>query len=53
MAIFSVEEKLKIVLRYLNGNEIARSIAREIGVMHRSLLTWVKQYEYNGEKAFV
>lgn len=53
MAKFSAEEKLKVVLRYLNGNETARSIAREIGVMHRSLLTWVKQYEHNGEEAFV
>lgn len=53
MAKFSVEEKLKVVLRYLNGNESARSIAREIGVMHRNLLTWVKQYEHNGEEAFV
>ncbi len=34
MGKFSVEEKLKAVLRYLNENESARSISRELGVMH-------------------
>jgi len=53
MGKFSVEEKLKAVLRYLNGNESTRLISREIGVMHSNLLTWVKQYEQNGVEAFV
>lgn len=53
MAKFSSEEKLEAVKRYLNGNESVRNIAREIGVAHRNLLTWVKQYEHNGDEAFM
>jgi len=53
MAKFSAEEKLKAVIRYLNGNESLRDIAKDIGVMHGNLATWVKQYEYNGVAAFV
>ncbi len=53
MAKFSVEEKLEAVKRYLNGNESTRDIGKEIGVTHRNLLTWVKQYEHNGVKAFI
>ncbi len=53
MAKFSAEEKLAAVQRYLNGKESARAVAAEIGISHRYLLTWVKQYEHNGVEAFV
>ena len=53
MSKFSAEEKIKAVLRYINGNESARSIEKDIGVQHPHLLTWVKRYESHGEKAFI
>lgn len=45
MAKFSAVEKLKA--------ESARDIGKDIGVAHRNLLTWVKQYEHNGDEAFI
>ena len=53
MAKISAEEKLEAVQRYVNGKESSRTVAADIGVSHRYLLTWVKQYEYNGVEAFV
>ena len=53
MAKFSAEEKLEAVQKYLNGKESSRTVAAEIGISHRYLLTWVKQYEHNGVEAFV
>jgi transposase len=53
MAKISAEEKLEAVQRYLNGKESSRTVAADIGVSHRYLLTWVKQYEYNGVEALV
>lgn len=53
MGKFTGKEKLQAVLRYLNGSESARTIGNDIGILHRNLLTWVKQYEYQGEEAFV
>ena len=52
MAKFNAEEKLEAVKRYLNGNESAREIANLIGTTKRTILTWLKQYEHNGEEAF-
>ena len=53
MAKMSAEEKLAAVQRYVNGKESSRKVAADIGVSHRYLLTWVKQYEHNGVEAFV
>ncbi|MER2107905.1 MAG: IS3 family transposase [Solibacillus sp.] len=53
MAKMSAEEKLAAVQRYLKGKESSRTVAADIGVSHRYLLTWVKQYEHNGVEAFV
>ncbi len=53
MAKISAEEKLEAVQRYLKGKESARAVAADLGVSHRYLLTWVKQYEHNGVEAFV
>jgi transposase len=52
MAKFTVEEKLKAVKRYLNGMEGQRSIATSIGADKAILQTWIKQYQFHGEKAF-
>ena len=53
MAKFTPEEKLQAVLRYLKGNESSREIAKALGTDNKAILKWVKQYEYNGVKAFV
>ncbi len=53
MAKFSAEEKVEAVQKYLNGKDSLRAVAAEIGISHRYLLTWVKQYEHNGVEAFV
>ncbi|WP_157764795.1 hypothetical protein [Solibacillus sp. R5-41] len=48
MAKISAEEKLAAVQRYVNGKESSRTVAADIGVSYRYLLTCVKQYKYNG-----
>lgn len=53
MAKFSSEEKLQAVARYLNGNESYRTIGKSIGVDHKAIAKWVKQFEYNGVGAFI
>ena len=46
MAKFSAEEKLQAVARYLNGNESYRTIGKSIGVNHKAIQKWVKQFEH-------
>jgi len=53
MAKFNAEEKLEAVNRALNGNESYLSIAKSMGVDDKSIHKWIKQYEYNGVKAFI
>ena len=53
MVKFKENVKLEAVQRYLSGNESLRTIGEDIGVAHRTLLTWVKLHEYNGSEAFV
>lgn len=53
MAKFSAEEKLQAVIRYVNGNESYRTIGKSIGVDHKAIAKWVKQFEYNGVDAFI
>ena len=53
MAKFTVEEKLQAVKRYINGNESLREIGKSIGTTDHNSTKWVKQYENNGEKAFI
>lgn len=52
MAKFSSDEKLQAVMRYQNGSEGIKSIARSIGIHHSVLLNWIKQYEHHGEEVF-
>ncbi|KAB2328623.1 IS3 family transposase, partial [Bacillus mesophilum] len=52
MAKFTAEDKLEAVQRYLNENESSVRIANSIGTDYKAVLKWIKQYEYNGEKAF-
>lgn len=53
MAKFTAEDKIQAVKRYLNGNESSYQIAKSLGTDHKAILKWVKQYDYNGEEAFV
>jgi transposase len=53
MAKFTADEKIHIVLRYLNGNESYREIGKEIGIRGTVILNWVNQYKQNGVEAFL
>lgn len=52
MTRFSTDEKLQAVLRYKEGTESLKSIAKSIGLHHSVFSNWTKQYEYHGEEAF-
>ena len=52
MAKFSSDEKLQAVMRYQNGLEGIKSIAKSIGIHHSVLLNWIRQYEHHGEEVF-
>lgn len=53
MSKFNVEEKIEAVIRYQQGSEGVKSIAKSIGVDHTVLLNWIKQYEHHGADAFI
>ncbi|AAY60353.1 transposase family protein (plasmid) [Bacillus cereus E33L] len=53
MAKFTANEKIQIVLRYLNGNESYREIWKAIGIRDTIILNWVNQYKQNGVEAFL
>ncbi|OIK03779.1 transposase [Bacillus sp. MUM 13] len=53
MVKFTAHDKLQAVNRYLNGNESSHEIAKSLGTNHQAILKWIKQYEYNGEDAFI
>ncbi|MNJ39052.1 Transposase [compost metagenome] len=52
MTKFSSDEKLQAVIRYQNGSESIKSIAKSIGLHHSGLLNWIRQYEHHGEEVF-
>ncbi|MEC3511471.1 transposase, partial [Bacillus thuringiensis] len=45
MAKFTADEKIQIVLRYLNGNESYREMGRSLGISDTIILNWVNQYK--------
>ena len=45
MAKFTADEKIQIVLRYLNGNESYREMGKSIGISDTIILNWVNQYK--------
>ena len=53
MAKFTAEEKLQAVLRYLEGKESFREIAKSLGADDKTIRVWMKQYEYHGVEAFI
>jgi len=48
MRKFSPGEKLQVVLEYLNDKESYKEIGPLLGQDYKSIVKWVKQYEYNG-----
>lgn len=52
MTKISTDQKRQAVIRYLNGLEGLKTIAKSVGVHHSVLLNWIKQYEHHGDEAF-
>lgn len=53
MTKFNADDRLKIVLRYVNGNESIREIAREVQVNSTIVSGWIRLYEKHGCEAFI
>ena len=49
----SLEEKVKIIRKYMNGEVGLNSAAAEVGVSHETLRQWVMQYQAEGAVAFL
>ena len=49
----SLEEKVKIILKYMNGDMGLNSAAAEAGVSHETLRQWIMQYQTEGAIAFL
>jgi transposase-like protein len=47
MAIFTAQQKIQAVQRYLEGTEGQESIAKSIGVTSGVLITWIRLYQYH------
>lgn len=52
MSKFTINEKIEAVIRYQQGSEGVKSIAKSIGAHYTVLLNWIKQFEHHGENAF-
>lgn len=53
MSKFKAEDKIQIVLRYLEGNESFEKIAEEVRVSKSIIRGWVRLYEQQGLEAFI
>ena len=45
---YSVEDKLKIINRYLDQHESLRELGRELGISHQNIGRWIVQYDSDG-----
>jgi len=52
MAKFTLSQKLDAVMKYQNGSESIREIAKSIHANKSVVMNWIKQYEYHGLSAF-
>ena len=48
MSKFTTKEKIEAFIRYQQGIEGVKSIAKSLGVHHTVLLNWIKQYKHQG-----
>jgi transposase-like protein len=53
MANITAEDRIQIVLRYLNGIESIQEIARQVQVNKSIVSGWIRLYEQHGSKAFL
>jgi len=53
MTNFTAEEKIKIVLRYLEGNESINAISKETKASNSAITEWIRFYKEFGEDAFI
>jgi transposase len=53
MADFTAEDRIQIVLRYLNSNESIQEIARQVQVNKSIVSGWIRLYEQHGSEAFL
>ena len=53
MAKFTAEDKIKAILRYLEGKESLLTIAQSLGTGHRTIQKWLKQYKYHGVEGLI
>lgn len=53
MSKFTTEERIKIVLRFLNGHESISKIAQEVQVNKSIVSGWIRLYEQQGIEAFL
>lgn len=52
MSKYTLEIKLRTVLRYLEGQESFKWLAKELRTSSAVVMNWVKQYNYHGAEAF-
>ena len=50
---YTIEEKEKIVLRYLDNGEGYPTMEKETGIPHRNIERWVKGYLNNGKEGLI
>ena len=53
MADFTAEDRIQIVLRYLNSNESIQEIARQVQINKSIVSGWIRLYEQQGSEAFL
>ncbi|AYA74701.1 IS3 family transposase [Bacillus sp. Y1] len=53
MSNFTVENRIQMVLRYLNGNESIKEISRQVQINKSVLSGWIRLYEQHGSEAFL
>lgn len=53
MAKLTVEQRIQVVQRYVNGHESMVEIAKDVGVTKRVIGDWVRLYQENGIETFL
>ena len=53
MSNFTAENRIQMVLRYLNGNESIKGISQQVQINKSVLSGWIRLYEQHGSEAFL